>query len=96
MAVHGQVWDEKADDGTGSNQVNSLLKSLETESSGTLPMIRPGDASVAAPFTSRCNINTPYRILHPPPHPLLYLQLHPHILSRRELKLSLALNKIMH
>ena len=56
MAVHGQVWDEKADDGTGSNQVNSLLKSLETESAGTLPMIRPGDASVAAPFTSRCNV----------------------------------------
>ena len=39
--------------GTGSNQVNSLLKSLETESAGSLPMIRPGDASVAAPFTSR-------------------------------------------
>ncbi len=49
-----QVWDEKsADEGQGSANMNSLLQSLETSDAGGLPMIRPGDASVAAPFTSR-------------------------------------------
>ncbi|RYG68159.1 hypothetical protein EON64_05810 [archaeon] len=55
MALHGQVWDPKTHgdgtDGANKSSIEALLES--SESSGGLPMVRPGDASVAAPFTSR-------------------------------------------
>jgi cation-transporting ATPase 13A1 len=55
MAVHGQIYDAKKDTGgeAGSNNMDSLMKSLEGGDAGGLPMLRPGDASIAAPFTSR-------------------------------------------
>lgn len=58
MMAHGQVWDPKKNisaGDSGSGSLDSLLAQLEKDGAadGTLPMIRPGDASVAAPFTSR-------------------------------------------
>lgn len=65
MALHGQVWDPKKDPDAGANDgapktgLMSLLESIEgadaggAGGAGGLPMVRPGDASVAAPFTSR-------------------------------------------
>ena len=59
MALHGQIWDAKDGDGlggTGGGGLADILASFDTAdstSSTGLPMIRPGDASVAAPFTSR-------------------------------------------
>jgi cation-transporting ATPase 13A1 len=49
-ALHGQTWDKK---NGSSDPMASLMDSLETMDTGTLPMVRPGDASIAAPFTSR-------------------------------------------
>jgi len=60
MAQHGQIWDPKSDTSqTSQNDMMSMLgidpASVESDSmsAGGLPMVRPGDASVAAPFTSR-------------------------------------------
>jgi cation-transporting ATPase 13A1 len=55
MAMHGQVWDPKKDgDGATKSGIESLMDSMDSsDSMGGLQMIRPGDASVAAPFTSR-------------------------------------------
>jgi cation-transporting ATPase 13A1 len=56
MQMHGQVWDPKKDgDGMTKGGIESLMESMDSSSSsaGGLPMVRPGDASVAAPFTSR-------------------------------------------
>lgn len=56
MAMHGAVWDPKSGDGTDGNAkgtIESLMDSMESSDAGGLPMVRPGDASVAAPFTSR-------------------------------------------
>lgn len=57
MAMHGQVWDPKKDQDFSSEPKTGLASMLESldgaESTGGLPMVRPGDASVAAPFTSR-------------------------------------------
>lgn len=59
MALHGQVWDPKTDgDGVGGGtasktSIEQLMESMDGAESGGLPMVRPGDASVAAPFTSR-------------------------------------------
>ena len=55
MAQHGQVWDPKKDGdaGSGSMDLTSMLGDMEDPSAGGMSMIRPGDASVAAPFTSR-------------------------------------------
>ena len=59
MALHGQIWDAKDGDGLGGAGGGGLADILasfdtaDTTSSTGLPMIRPGDASVAAPFTSR-------------------------------------------
>lgn len=56
-AVHGQVWDPKKKDQAqkADGMLGNLMAQLEAESGDTnaLPVIRPGDASVAAPFTSR-------------------------------------------
>ncbi len=51
MQLHGQVWDSKKDTG----DVGGLASLLDTpdETAGGAPVVRPGDASVAAPFTSR-------------------------------------------
>jgi len=55
--MHGQVWDPKTDpDGGaegGSGGIGDMMASLDTAEASGLPMVRPGDASVAAPFTSR-------------------------------------------
>jgi cation-transporting ATPase 13A1 len=60
-ALHGQAWDPKKD-GAGAGAAGGLagmLESLEASAAdgsggmGGLPIVRPGDASVAAPFTSR-------------------------------------------
>eukprot|EP01040_Poterioochromonas_malhamensis_P009840 gene9840-10684_t len=55
MAMHGQVWDPKRDgDGMTKSTIEELMDGMDTSSSaGGLPVVRPGDASVAAPFTSR-------------------------------------------
>lgn len=60
MAIHGQVWDPKkhgdGEDGGGGGLMGMLgdLDSMDDPSvAAGLPQIRPGDASVAAPFTSR-------------------------------------------
>lgn len=58
MAIHGQIWDPKRD-GDGLNgsksSMEQLIESMDGVDSGGagLPMVRPGDASIAAPFTSR-------------------------------------------
>ncbi|KAI9009243.1 hypothetical protein DFJ74DRAFT_687468 [Hyaloraphidium curvatum] len=56
-AVHGQIWDPKKGAGSAEKggMFGTLMAQLEADSGdpSTLPMIRPGDASVAAPFTSR-------------------------------------------
>lgn len=44
MAKHGQVWDPSKDS-DGVSGFGSLLGSMDNMDSGTLPMIRPGDAS---------------------------------------------------
>eukprot|EP01035_Chromulina_nebulosa_P018824 gene18824-24603_t len=56
MALHGQVWDPSKNtdqdiQGTGLESMFGL-DTAAADTSG-LPMIRPGDASIAAPFTSR-------------------------------------------
>lgn len=63
MAVHGHVWDPKDGDGlggaAGAGGLQGLMQQLEasgaadSSSAGQLPTLRPGDASIAAPFTSR-------------------------------------------
>ena len=60
MAQHGQVWDPKKDgDGDSAGGSGSLMGMLgnmdmdDASAAGGVPQIRPGDASVAAPFTSR-------------------------------------------
>lgn len=57
MAMHGQVWDPAKDgdgtDGAGANSMQQLMDSFDSADTGGLPIVRPGDASVAAPFTSR-------------------------------------------
>ena len=62
MAVHGHVWDPKDGDGLGGaagvGGIQGLMQQLEASggdsaSAGQLPTLRPGDASIAAPFTSR-------------------------------------------
>jgi manganese-transporting P-type ATPase len=59
MASHGQVWDPKSDPdaaASGNGMLDSLLGGMDSstaDSANGLPMLRPGDASVAAPFTSR-------------------------------------------
>jgi cation-transporting ATPase 13A1 len=54
MAMHGQIWDPKKDgDGLESAGMAGIMQSLETADVGGLPVVRPGDASIAAPFTSR-------------------------------------------
>merc|ERR1719352_649712 len=45
-AKHGNIYDKKKDD-----HVNLLKEEMESEMAGVV--VRPGDASVAAPFTSR-------------------------------------------
>lgn len=59
-AIHGQIWDPKKDAGSGGaanggGLFGNLMAQIEAEGTdpNSLPMIRPGDASVAAPFTSR-------------------------------------------
>jgi cation-transporting ATPase 13A1 len=54
MAMHGQIWDPKKDgDGLESSGMAGMMQSLENSDAGGLPVVRPGDASIAAPFTSR-------------------------------------------
>lgn len=67
MAQHGQVWDPKTQPAEAGAQsgLEGLLASLDPSGNGNdggldamgsasgMPMVRPGDASVAAPFTSR-------------------------------------------
>lgn len=59
MAAHGQVWDPKkdGDDKDGGGGLMGMLGDLDSmddpSAAAGLPQIRPGDASVAAPFTSR-------------------------------------------
>jgi cation-transporting ATPase 13A1 len=61
MAANGQVWDPKTadEDGTGGGGGGGLMDMLggmdvdDASAAGGVPQIRPGDASVAAPFTSR-------------------------------------------
>jgi manganese-transporting P-type ATPase len=55
MAKHGQVWDAKKDGENDESTGGMDLASMMDDAGGAagLPMIRPGDASVAAPFTSR-------------------------------------------
>eukprot|EP01032_Pedospumella_encystans_P012911 gene12911-14901_t len=59
MAMHGQVWDPKKDgdglggEGSSKTGIEKMMESMESGDAGGLPMVRPGDASVAAPFTSR-------------------------------------------
>merc|ERR1711871_293167 len=63
MAQHGHIWDPDSKIGTFDTSESDLLGMLgiepsqvfqgDSSSEGELPMLRPGDASVAAPFTSR-------------------------------------------
>ena len=61
LAQHGHIWDPKLDSAAGAADGGSaglagMLQQLEgsdAAAAGGLPMLRPGDASVAAPFTSR-------------------------------------------
>jgi cation-transporting ATPase 13A1 len=54
MQLHGQVWDSKKDT-SAAGEAGSLASLLDSpdEAAGGAPVVRPGDASVAAPFTSR-------------------------------------------
>jgi cation-transporting ATPase 13A1 len=55
MQVHGQVWDSKKDTTAAGDAggLASLLDTPDDATAGGAPVVRPGDASVAAPFTSR-------------------------------------------
>lgn len=56
MALHGHVWDPKRDgDGLGGSvgSIEKMMETMEGGDMGGIPIVRPGDASVAAPFTSR-------------------------------------------
>lgn len=62
MATHGHVWDPKKDPdnaeggkgAAGMGGIADLISGMENaDQPGGVPMVRPGDASVAAPFTSR-------------------------------------------
>lgn len=61
MAMHGHIYDPKRDvdegGAGGAGGIAGLMEQLESADGGAaaggLPMIKPGDASVAAPFTSR-------------------------------------------
>ena len=59
MAIHGKVWDPKKDENgaatsAGGFDMASMMEGMDdTAAAGGMAMIRPGDASVAAPFTSR-------------------------------------------
>ena len=63
MAMHGQIWDPKSEDQQSQKQSDLFsmfgIDPSAADASGDPmggsgpPMVRPGDASVAAPFTSR-------------------------------------------
>merc|ERR1719334_2927305 len=47
--LHGNVFDVDDD----KKDPTKMLEDLDLEGAGGMPMVRPGDASIAAPFTSR-------------------------------------------
>jgi len=47
--LHGNVFDDKDD----KTDPTKMLADLDLEGAGSMLMVRPGDASIAAPFTSR-------------------------------------------
>ena len=47
--IHGNVFD----DGKGGEASANAAAAMEDMGGSSVPMVRPGDASIAAPFTSR-------------------------------------------